>query len=83
MEEVAPDRFASQVKALDDQADLEPLWEPLTPCAVRERSEAWQAWLAGEGDQPTVDERPVHVSRRCRHPNRCQNLDDALRSLDD
>jgi hypothetical protein len=82
MEEVAPDRFAAQVKALHEvQADLGPLWEPL---ALRraERSQAWQAWLAGEGEQPSGEERTVHVSQM-EAPEELPELDDALRSLDE
>lgn len=82
MEEVDPDRFAAQVKALHDvQADLGPLWEPLA-MRRRERSEAWQAWLAGEGAQPTGEQRAVHVSQM-EAPDALPELDDALRSLDE
>ena len=58
MEEVAPDHFAARLKDFMAQGcDLEPLW---TPLALRrpERSEAWQAFLRGEGEQPTLPERP-------------------------
>ena len=82
MEEVAPEHFASQVKALNEAgADLEPLWEPL---ALRrpERCESWKAWLAGKGEQPTTDERPVHVSQM-EAPETLPDLDDALRSLEE
>jgi hypothetical protein len=82
MEEVDPDRFAAQVRALHDvQADLGPLWEPLA-MRRRERSEAWQAWVAGEGEQPTGEQRAVHVSQM-EAPDDLPELDDALRSLDE
>ena len=58
MEEVAPDHFAARLNDFMAQGcDLEPLW---TPLALRrpERSEAWQAFLRGEGEQPTLPERP-------------------------
>jgi hypothetical protein len=82
MEEVAPEHFASQVKALHVAgADLEPLWEPLT-LRRPERCDAWKAWLAGKGEQPTTDERPVHVSQM-EAPESLPDLDDALRSLEE
>jgi hypothetical protein len=81
MEEVAPDHFASQIKALSDEgADLEPLWEPLR-LRRKERCEAWLAWLSGAGEQPTTASRPVHVSSG-ESPERLPDLDDALESLD-
>ena len=58
MEEVAPDHFAARLKDFMAQGcDLEPLWTPLTRRRP-ERSEAWQAFLRGEGEQPTLPERP-------------------------
>ena len=58
MEEVAPDHFAARLKDFMTQGcDLEPLWTPLT-LRRPERSEAWQAFLRGEGEQPTLPERP-------------------------
>ena len=58
MEEVAPDHFAARLKDFMAQGcDLEPLWTPLT-LRRPERSEAWQAYLRGEGEQPTLPERP-------------------------
>ena len=58
MEEVAPDHFAARLKDFMAQGcDLEPLWTPLT-LRRTERSEAWQAFLRGEGEQPTLPERP-------------------------
>ena len=58
MEEVAPDHFAAPLKDFIAQGcDLEPLWIPLT-LRRPERSEAWQAFLRGEGEQPTLPERP-------------------------
>ena len=58
MEEVAPDHFAARLKDFMAQGcDLEPLWTPLT-LRRPERSEAWQAFLRGEGEQPTLPERP-------------------------
>jgi hypothetical protein len=58
MEEVAPDHFAARLKDFIAQGcDLEPLWTPLT-LRRPERSEAWQAFLRGEGEQPTLPERP-------------------------
>lgn len=81
MEEVAPDHFASQIKALSDEgADLEPLWEPLR-LRRKERCEAWLAWLSGAGEQPTTASRPVHVSSG-EAPEHLPDLDDALESLD-
>jgi len=59
MEEVAPDHFAARLKDFMAQGcDLEPLWTPLT-LRRPERSEAWQAFLRGEGEQPTLPERPL------------------------
>jgi hypothetical protein len=58
MEEVAPDHFAARLKDFIAQGcDLEPLWTPLT-LRRPERSEAWQAFLRGECEQPTLPERP-------------------------
>ena len=58
MEEVAPDHFAARLKDFMAQGcDLEPLWTPLT-LRRPERREAWQAFLRGEGEQPTLPERP-------------------------
>lgn len=58
MEEVAPDHFAARLKDFIAQGcDLAPLWTPLN-LRRPERSEAWQAFLRGEGDQPTLPERP-------------------------
>ena len=58
MEEVAPDHFAARLKDFMAQGcDLEPLWTPLT-LRRPARSEAWQAFLRGEGEQPTLPERP-------------------------
>ena len=82
MEEVAPDHFANQIKALHEVgADLDPLWEPL---ALRrpDRCEAWKAWLSGAGERPVANERPVHVSQM-EAPEVLPDLDDALRSLDE
>ncbi|DAC08424.1 MAG TPA: hypothetical protein D7H88_03295, partial [Candidatus Poseidoniales archaeon] len=82
MEEVAPEHFAPQIKALYDAgADLEPLWKPLS-LRRAERSEAWQAWLAGEGEPPVSEQRPVHVSQM-EAPDNLPELGDALRSLDE
>jgi hypothetical protein len=82
MEEVAPEHFAPQIKALHDAgADLEPLWKPLS-LRRAERSEAWQAWLAGEGEPPVSEQRPVHVSQM-EAPDNLPELGDALRSLDE
>ena len=82
MEEVAPEHFAPQIKALHDAgADLEPLWKPLS-LRRAERSEAWQAWLAGEGEPPVSEQRPVHVSQMAA-PDNLPELGDALRSLDE
>ncbi len=81
MEEIAPEHFATQVKALHEaKADLAPLWEPLT-LRRAERSHAWQAWLAGKGQQPVSEQRTVHVSE-LEAPERLPDIDDALRSLD-
>ncbi len=82
MEEIAPQHFATQVKALNDAGvDLDSLWGPL---ALRkaERSEAWQAWLAGKGEQPGNGQKTVHVSQM-KAPEKLPDLDDALRSLDE
>lgn len=82
MEEVAPDHFAPQIKALHDAgADLEGLWKPLS-LRRAERSQAWQAWLAGEGEQPASEQRTVHVSQM-EAPDNLPELGDALRSLDE
>jgi hypothetical protein len=62
MEEVAPDHFAARLADFVEQGcDLEPLW---TPLSIRrpERCTAWQAFLEGEGEQPTLPERPVPES---------------------
>ncbi|MDA9117257.1 hypothetical protein N9J16_00760 [Candidatus Poseidoniaceae archaeon] len=58
MEEVAPDHFAARLADFIEQGcNLEPLW---TPLGLRrpERLAAWQAYLAGEAEQPTIPERP-------------------------
>jgi len=58
MEEVAPDHFAARLADFVEQGcDLDPLW---TPLMIRrpERCEAWQAFLSGDGEQPTLPERP-------------------------
>lgn len=82
MEEVAPEHFAPQIKALHDAgADLEGLWKPLS-LRRAERSQAWQAWLAGEGAQPASEQRTVHVSQM-EAPENLPELGDALRSLDE
>jgi hypothetical protein len=81
MEEVAPDHFANQIKALADaNANLEPLWEPMM---LRHpgRCEAWKAWLQGTGEPPSHQLRPVHQSTM-EAPEALPELDDALRSLD-
>ncbi len=81
MEEIAPEHFATQVKALHDaKVDLNPLWEPLT-LRRTERSHAWQAWLVGKGPQPVSEQRAVHVSE-LEAPESLPDVDDALRSLD-
>jgi hypothetical protein len=82
MDEVAPEHFANQIKALHDaNADLDPLWEPM---AVRhaQRCEAWKAWLQGKGDLPVSNERTPHKSTM-QAPETLPELDDALKSLDD
>ena len=82
MEEVAPEHFAPQIKALHDAgADLEGLWKPLSLRRAG-RSQAWQAWLAGEGAQPASEQRTVHVSQM-EAPENLPELGDALRSLDE
>jgi hypothetical protein len=81
MEEVAPEHFANQIKALDDaNANLEPLWEPMM-LRHPARCEAWKAWLEGEGEQPSHQPREVHRSTM-EAPEGLPELDDALRSLD-
>ena len=81
MEEVAPEHFAHQIKALfEAQADLEPLWEPMM-LRHPERCEAWKTWLQGNGDPPSHQLRPVHQSTM-EAPETLPELDDALRSLD-
>ena len=58
MEEVAPDHFAARLKDfMAQECDLEPLWTQLS-LRRPERGEAWQAFLRGEGEQPTLPERP-------------------------
>jgi hypothetical protein len=53
MEEVSPDHFAARLEDFRKQGcDLEGLWEPLTHRRP-ERSLLWQAWFAGEAEQPT------------------------------
>jgi len=79
---VAPHHFAPQIRALHEGgADLKPLWEPLT-LRRAERSQAWQAWLAGEGEQPASEQRSVHVSQM-EAPEDLPDVNDALRSLDE
>jgi len=59
MEEVAPDHFAARLSDFVEQGcDLEPL---LTSLSIRrpERCEAWQSFLNGDGEQPTLPERPT------------------------
>ena len=59
MEEVAPDHFAARLADFVDQGcDLEPLW---TSLSIRrpERCEAWQSFLNGDGEQPTLPELPT------------------------
>ena len=82
MEEVSPQHFATQLKVLHEaQLDLTPLLQPL---AIRheQRSEAWQAWLAGKGAQPTSSSRQVHQSQM-EAPDSLPSLDDAIRLLDE
>ena len=82
MEEVAPEHFANQVRALHEaSADLAPLWEPMS-VRNEQRCGAWQAWLAGEGDLPTGTSRSVHRSTM-ETPESLPDLDDALRSLEE
>lgn len=82
MEEVAPEHFANQVRALHEaSADLAPLWEPMS-VRNEQRCGAWQAWLAGEGDLPTGTSRSVHRSTM-EKPESLPDLDDALRSLEE
>ena len=58
MEEVAPDHFAARLADFIEQGcNLEPLWTPLG-LGRPERLAAWQAYLAGEAEQPTIPERP-------------------------
>lgn len=81
MEEVAPDSFAKRIQALhNDGVDLEPLWEPLR-LRRSERCDKWLAWLHDGGQQPTVQERPVHTSTG-EAPDSLPNVDDALDVLD-
>jgi len=81
MEEVAPEHFANQIKALFEvHADLEPLWEPMM-LRHPTRCEAWKAWLQGTGEPPSHQQRPVHQSTM-EAPEALPELDDALRSLD-
>ena len=62
MEEVAPDRFAAQVKALHDaDIDLEPLWGPLT-LRRSERSEAWQAGWPGKENNRRAKALPSRIT---------------------
>ena len=82
MEEVAPEHFANQVRALHEaSADLTPLWEPMS-VRNEQRCGAWQAWLTGEGDLPTGASRSVHRSTM-ETPESLPDLDDALRSLEE
>lgn len=82
MEEVAPEHFANQVRALHEaSADLAPLWEPMS-VRNEQRCGAWQAWLTGEGDLPTGASRSVHRSTM-ETPESLPDLDDALRSLEE
>lgn len=82
MEEVAPEHFANQVRALHEaSADLTPLWEPMS-VRNEQRCGAWQAWLAGEGDLPKGTSRSVHRSTM-ETPESLPDLDDALRSLEE
>jgi len=82
MEEVAPEHFANQIRALHEaSADLSPLWEPMN-VRNEHRCVAWQAWLAGEGDLPTGASQSVHQSTM-EAPEILPGLDDALRSLEE
>ncbi len=60
MEEVSPDHFAARLHDFKQQGcSLEPLWDSLTHRRP-ERSQQWQSWFAGEGEQPTIlENRPV------------------------
>jgi hypothetical protein len=59
MEEVAPDRFAARLHDFVDKGcDLEPLWNHLS-IRRADRCTAWQSYLKGEGEQPTMPERPA------------------------
>ena len=81
MEEVSPDHFGRRIQALNAEGvDLEPLWEPLR-LRRAERCEAWLAWLNGDGQQPTVQTRPVHTSSG-EAPEALPSVDDALDVLD-
>ncbi|MFZ9048415.1 MAG: hypothetical protein ACO20Y_06445 [Poseidonia sp.] len=81
MDEVAPEHFANQVKALyEADADLNPLWEPMQ-IRHSQRCEAWKAWLEGRGEVPESTERRIHESTM-EAPENLPDLDDALNSLD-
>ena len=47
-----------------------------------QRCSAWQAWLAGEAEHPSVEQRSLHKSTM-ETPETLPELDDALRSLDE
>ena len=82
MEEVAPEHFANQIRALyEANAELAPLWEPMK-VRNEQRCAVWQAWLAGEGDLPAGPAGSVHRSTM-EAPDTLPELDDALRSLDE
>jgi len=60
MEEVSPDHFAARLQDFKQQdCSLEPLWASFNHRRP-ERSQQWQSWFAGEGEQPTAPKiRPV------------------------
>ena len=83
MEEVAPDDFASQVKALTEaDANLEGLWGATHVAAPRALVKHGKLGLQERERNRRAMNGPVHVSQM-KTPESLPDLDDALRSLDE
>lgn len=82
MEEVSPDHFAARLNDFREQGcELEALWEPLTHRRP-ERSSLWQAWFAGEGEQPTSPPPPPAPFSDMDDSGELPSVEDAYELLD-
>ena len=82
MEEVSPDHFAARLNDFREQGcELETLWESLTHRRP-ERSSLWQAWFAGEGEQPTSPPPPPAPFSDMDDSGELPSVEDAYELLD-